>query len=233
MQQQDIKIRSRDGGGEFDCYVAIPDNASKAPGIVIASAVQGVDKDMRGLADAFAAHGVFAAAPDLFWRTIPGPLPHGDPRCSERARPRLPCIKAGEADMMDALAHLKTLPGCNGRAMAAGFCYGGPYAILGPQRLGFEAGFSCHGSQMGEYIADLDGVAKPMCFIWGDQDHQLPAELAEKYRGVAARMNNAEVHVFPGIQHAYMIRGNAKEIDADLSTVIQKNDVLVVKERLF
>jgi polysaccharide export outer membrane protein len=30
-----------------------------------------------------------------------------------------------------------------------------------------------------------------------------------------------------------LIRGNAKEVDADLSTVIQKNDVLVVKERLF
>jgi carboxymethylenebutenolidase len=212
MQGQDIKIRSRDGG-EFDCYVATPDSAGKAPGIVLASAVQGVDADMRGLADAFAARGVFAAAPDLFWRTIAGPLPHGDPRCSERSRPRLERIKAGEADMADTLAHLRTLPRFNGRAIAAGFCYGGPYAILGPKRLGFEAGFSCHGSQMGEYIAELDGVTQPLCFIWGDQDHQLPAELAEKYRAVAARMQNLELHIFPGIQHAYMIRGNAKAFD--------------------
>ena len=69
MQQQDIKIQSRDGGA-FDCYVAIPDAAVKAPGIVIASAVQGVDQDIRGLADAFAAQGVFAAAPDLFFRSF-------------------------------------------------------------------------------------------------------------------------------------------------------------------
>jgi carboxymethylenebutenolidase len=213
MQRQDIKLRSRDGGGTFDCYVAIPDGATKAPGIVIASAVQGVDQDMRDLADAFAAKGVFAAAPDLFWRTIPGPLPHGDARCSERSRPRLPCIKAGEADMMDALAHLKTLPGFNGRAMAAGFCYGGPYAIVGPKRLGFEAGFSCHGSQMGDYLADLDGVSKPVCFIWGDADHQLPPALAQQYRDVTARMKNTELHLFPGIQHAYMIRGNTKAFD--------------------
>ena len=212
MQRQDIKIRSRDGG-QFDCYTATPEGVENAPGVVIATAVQGVDQDMRALADAFAEKGVFAAVPDLFWRTLPGPLPHGDPRCSERSRPRLPCIKAGEADMMDVLAHLKTLRGFNGRAMAAGFCYGGPYAILGPKRLGFEVGFSCHGSQMGEYIADLDGVGKPMCFIWGDQDHQLPAELAQKYRDVPARMKNAEVHIFPGIHHAYMIRGNAKAFD--------------------
>jgi polysaccharide export outer membrane protein len=30
-----------------------------------------------------------------------------------------------------------------------------------------------------------------------------------------------------------LIRGGAKEVDADLNTVIQKNDVIVVKERLF
>ena len=207
MQGKDIKLRSSTGDGEFDCYVAIPDGASKAPAIVIASAVMGVDKDMRELCHAFAAKGVFAAAPDLFWRTVPGPLPHGDPRCSERARPRLPAIKAGESDMKDALDHLKTLPGCNGRAMAAGFCFGGPYAILGPKRLGFEIGLSCHGSQMGEYLADLDGVTKPMCFIWGDQDHQLPADLALKYREVPARVKNAEVHIFPGVHHGYMLRG--------------------------
>ena len=212
MQRQDIKIRSRDGG-EFDCYVAIPDGPAGVPGIVIASAVQGVDQDIRGLADAFAAKGVVAAAPDLFWRSIPGPLPHGDARCSERSRPRLECIKAGEADMADALAHLKTLPQFNGRAVAAGFCYGGPYAIVGPKRLGFAAGFSCHGSQMGEYIAELDGVKQPVCFIWGDQDHQLPAELADKYRAVPARMKNVELHIVPGIQHAYMLRGNTKAFD--------------------
>ena len=212
MQGENIKITSRNGGA-FDCYVATPDGAGKAPGIVIASAVQGVDQDIRGLADAFAAHGVFAAAPDLFWRTIPGPLPHGDPRCSERSRPRLECIKAGEADMMDVLAQLNTRPRFNGRAVAAGFCYGGPYAIIGPKRLGFAAGLSCHGSQMGEYIAELDGMAQPVCFIWGDQDHQLPAELAERYRAVAAQKKNVEVDIFPGIHHAYMIRGNAKAFD--------------------
>ena len=212
MQRSDIKLRSRDGG-EFDCYVVAPDGAAKVPGIVIASAVQGVDRDIRGLADAFAEKGVVAAAPDLFWRTIPGPLPHGDPRCSERSRPRGPCIKAGESDMLDVLDHLKTLPQFNGRAVAAGFCYGGPYAVIGPRRLGYAAGLSCHGSQMGEFTGEFEGLDAPVCLIWGDQDHQLPAELAERYRALAAARKNVELHIFPGIQHAYMIRGNTKAFD--------------------
>ena len=60
--------------------------------------------------------------------------------------------------MADTLTHLRTLPQFNGRAATMGFCYGGPYAILGPKRLGYDAGISCHGTQMLDYIKDLDGV---------------------------------------------------------------------------
>lgn len=56
-------------------------------------------------------------------------------RAAERAQPRLERIKAGEADMADTLAYLRTLASFNGRAATVGFCYGGPHAILGPKRL--------------------------------------------------------------------------------------------------
>ncbi len=74
MSSQAIKIRARDGG-EFDCYLSLPDTSGAVPAVVLASAVHGVDADVRGIADAFAAKGFIAAAPDLFWRTLPGPLP--------------------------------------------------------------------------------------------------------------------------------------------------------------
>ena len=80
------------------------------------------------LADEFAANGYVAAAPDLFWRSLPGPLGLDDKRAAERAQPRLEKIAAGEADMADTLAHLRTLANFNGKAAAMGFCYGGPYA---------------------------------------------------------------------------------------------------------
>jgi carboxymethylenebutenolidase len=172
--------------------------------------VHGVDKDVRDLADEFASHGYIAAAPDLFWRSVPGPLPHEDKRAAERSQPRLEKIKAGEADMADTLAHIRTLPQCNGRAAAMGFCYGGPYAILGPKRLGYDAGISCHGTRMLDFIDELDGVTAPVCIIWGDQDHAAPAEVLAAYRAVPARMPNVEVHVFPGVLHGYMMRWNVK-----------------------
>lgn len=204
MQGKNVKIRSS-RGGEFDCYVAAPESSAAVPAVVLASAVHGVNSDLRDIADEFAGRGYIAAAPDLFWRTIPGPLGRDDERTKERSQPRLDKIGAGESDLADTLAMVRKLPRSNGRAAVAGFCYGGPYAILGPKRLGYDAGISLHGSQMLDYIGELEGLVKPVCLIWGDKDHQAPAAVLDAYRAAAARFENLELHVFPGIEHGYMM----------------------------
>jgi carboxymethylenebutenolidase len=222
MSGQTVKIRSSEGG-EFDCYLVAPKadaakDAAKSdgtmPAIVLASAVHGVDTDIRAIADEFAANGVIAAAPDLFWRTLPGPLSHDDTRTQQRSQPRLEKIKTGERDLVDMLAYLRTLPQFNGQAAVMGFCYGGPYAILGPKRLGYAAGISCHGSQFLDYVQELDGVREPVCIIWGDRDSRAPAEVLDAYRPIPARMKNVEVHIFPGVLHGYMMRAAGPAFDA-------------------
>lgn len=204
MQGKYIKVKSS-GGGEFDCYLATPATGEKVPAMVIASAVHGVNADLRAIADEFALKGYIAAAPDLFWRSVPGPLGREDKRASERAQPRLEKIKAGEVDLVDTLAEIRKLSNSNARAVAMGLCYGGPYSIIGPKRLGFDAGISCHGSQMLDYLGELEGLARPVCIIWGDADHQAPAEVLEAYRGAAARLKHLDLHVFPGVLHGYMM----------------------------
>ena len=212
MRGKNVRVRSS-GGGEFDCYRVTPGARAKVPAIVIASAVHGVNADVRAIADEFASRGAIAAAPDLFWRSIPGPLARDDDRTKERSQPRLAKIKTGEADLADTLAGLRKEPLWNGRAAVMGLCYGGPYAILGPKRLGYDAGISCHGSQMLDFIGELEGLARPVCIIWGDADHQAPTEVLEAYRGAAARMKNLELHVFPGVLHGYMMPDNVKAFD--------------------
>lgn len=208
----DITIRSS-GGAEFDCYLAAPDVHRKVPAIVLASAVHGVDSDIRRIADEFAASGYIAGAPDLFWRSVPGPLSRGDERAAQRSQPRLEKIRTGEADLVDVLVALRRHPSFNGRAAVMGFCYGGPYAILGPKRLGFDAGISCHGTQMMSFLSDLEGVSQPVCIVWGDRDHAAPTEVLEAYRHLPLRMKNVEVHIFPGVQHGYMMRENTSAFD--------------------
>lgn len=204
MPGRTVKIHSS-CGGEFDCHLVVPETDAVVPAMVLASAIHGVDADIRAIADEFAADGYIVAAPDLFWRTVPGPLPRSDDRAAKRAQPRLERIKTGEADLTDTLAFLRTLPQFNGRAAVMGFCYGGPYAIVGPQRLGYAAGISCHGTQLLDYIGEIIGTQAPICIIWGDKDHAAPQPVLDAYRAIAPRIKNLDLHIFPGILHGYMM----------------------------
>ena len=51
---QTINVTSSQGGA-FDCYLALPAGSGKTPAVVLASAIHGVDKDLRDIADVFAA----------------------------------------------------------------------------------------------------------------------------------------------------------------------------------
>lgn len=214
MSASTVKVPSSSGGA-LDCYLALPASPAPTPAIVLANAIVGVDEDLREIADEFAAAGYIAAAPDLFWRSVPGPLLHSDPRTAPRGQPRLEKIKAGEADMSDTLKFVRTLPQHNGRAAAMGFCYGGPYAILGPKRFGYDAGVSCHGTQLLDFIHELDGVTEPICIMWGDLDFAAPPNVRDAYRMAAARRKNIALHVFPGVDHGYMLPHSRHAFDAE------------------
>jgi len=201
-----VKVKAS-GGGTFDCYLALPQSGGKAPAVVMATSVHGVNADHCSIADEFAKAGFIAAIPDLFWRTVPGPLPPSDPRAAERSQPRLPVLKTGEADMADTLKMVQALPQHNGKAMSMGFCFGGPYAVLGPKRLGYDAGFGCHSTQMKDFLHEFEGLGKPVCIVWGDKDHAAPKEVLDAYSALARRQANVAVHIFPGVEHGYMMRG--------------------------
>ncbi|HVJ11308.1 MAG TPA: dienelactone hydrolase family protein [Burkholderiales bacterium] len=195
------------------CFLELPETKRPVPAIVLASAIHGVDEDLKSIAREFVARGYIAAAPDLFWRSVPGPLPHDDPRSRPRGQPRLEKIKAGEQDMIDVRAALRAQPLWNGRAAVIGFCYGAPYAILGPKRLGYDAGIACHGTQMLDYLPEMEGLAKPVCVIWGDQDIMAPPPVLEAYRAAAARQKNLDLHIFPGVKHSYMMPHSSDAFD--------------------
>jgi carboxymethylenebutenolidase len=205
----DLTVRSSEEA-TFDCYVAMPSVVKPTPAVVLACSIDGVDPDLRNIADAFSAKGYLAAAPDLFWRSVPGPLPPGDPRTRSRSQPRLERLAENERDLIDTLGYLGTLPEWNGRALIIGFCYGGPFAVIGPKRLGYQAGISCHGSQMLSFVGDVAGVTQPVCVIWGDQDHIAPPPVLDAFIEASQRQPNLEVHIFPGVEHGFMMPSAAE-----------------------
>ena len=211
MTGQDIKITAEQGGS-FDCYLSLP-AGGRAPAVVIMPSVFGVDGDVRRSCDDLAGLGFVAAAPDPFWRGDAGPMGRdedGSRRARERALDRAPLIEQGVADLADVIAELKRLPECNGRVAVVGLCYGGPYAILGPARLGCDAGIAFHGTVVENYLDDLAGVRVPLSLHWGDQDHACPPETLARIREATRDMADVDITIYPGVGHGYSAPSSEK-----------------------
>jgi carboxymethylenebutenolidase len=204
MTGQDIRIAASDGG-EFDSYLTLPTGAP-GPAVIIMSSVFGVDDDVRADLDKLAAQGFVGVGPDLFWRGDKGPKPRteeGDRQAKARAWPRAPLIEAGIQDLSDIMDHLKALPQCNGKFAVVGLCYGGPFALLGPSRLGADAGISFHGSLMQNYIDELPKVNAPLCLHWGDQDSIAPVDVIAQIQDAARGMEDVDITIYPDVLHGY------------------------------
>src|ERR1051326_3620301 len=121
-------IKSFDGG-EFDGYLSMP-ASGYGPGIVVLQEIFGVNQNMRGVADWYAAHGFVALCPDLFWRMERNvELGEGDWDKAIAFYQQLDETKAVE-DSAAALEFLRKHPASSGRAGAVGFCLGGKLAYL-------------------------------------------------------------------------------------------------------
>ena len=230
MTGKTIRVAAREGG-EFDCYLATPDAAGRAPAVIIMSSVFGVDGDVRQNCDDLAAAGFVAAAPDLFWRGDAGPMDRsedGQRRARERALNRDALIEQGVHDLGDAIAQLKRRPDCNSRVAVVGLCYGGPYAILGPARLGCDAGLAFHGSKMADYLSEVGRVRGPLVLHWGDQDHAAPPEALAKIRAATSGMRNVEIVLYPGVKHGYTAPASTQAWNADAAARSWRRAIEVV-----
>ena len=72
MASSNITYTTR-AGENFTGRLSTPPGGGKAPGILLITAIFGVDDEMQELADAWAADGFVVSTPDIFWRQIPGP----------------------------------------------------------------------------------------------------------------------------------------------------------------
>ena len=72
MPSTDISYTTRDNE-TFTGYLAEPDGDGKMPGILLITAIFGIDDEMKELANAWAADGFIVSVPDIFWRVMPGP----------------------------------------------------------------------------------------------------------------------------------------------------------------
>ena len=180
-------------------------SAAPGMGIVVVSAIFGVTDEMKKIADDLALEGYPTVVPDMFWRIDPGPLP-SDPAGYQQGIARVKDYDRDEGlqYVVAATDFLKLQPSCNGRIAIMGFCFGGAFALLGATRLGIDASISFHGTDVGRHLDEVPKATCPLSFHYGDNDEVAPMSEVNRIIDACGELDNAEIFIYPGAQHAYM-----------------------------
>ena len=204
MVGETIKYKTRDGE-EFDGYLTKQDIDHPLPGIIIITAIFGIDEDMIELSDAWASDGFIVSAPDIFWRVLPGPTAD---HAVGRDRMGKFDLEQGIKDIEDVIADLKKRPECNGKIGMLGFCFGGRYVHLSAARLGIDAGAAFHGTAIGKNLEETNNITCPMSLHFGDNDPVVPMEEVNAIKAAYAGKANVDILVYEGAGHSFSMPRN-------------------------
>ncbi|MGE3247023.1 MAG: dienelactone hydrolase family protein [Beijerinckiaceae bacterium] len=199
MPSSNITYKTRNGES-FTGRLSTPAGGGKAPGILMITAIFGIDKEMEELADAWAADGFVVSTPDIFWRQIPGPTADMEV-AFKRYNDFDP--EQGMKDIEDLVNDLRNRPECNGKVGVLGFCFGGRYAHLAAARLGANAAAAYHGTLIGKHLDETSKIACPVSYHFGADDPIVPQDEVEAIRKSYADHKSAEIAVYAGASHNF------------------------------
>lgn len=208
MADTTIKV----GDGSFAAYVSAPKGVSSAPAILVIQEIFGVNQVMRDLCDNLAGQGYLAMCPDLFWRQEPG-IQITDKTEAEWAR-AFQLFQGfdqdkGAQDLIASLAHLRKLPGCNGKAGSVGYCLGGKMAYLMATRSDSDCNVSYYGVAIDAALGEAGAIKKPLLMHIAAEDKYVPKEAQAKIKQALGANGKVTIHVYEGMDHAFARVGGA------------------------
>lgn len=209
-------VTVRNGARTVDAFVAHPQSAAKAPGIIVIHEIFGMTDWVQNVTDEFAAAGWVAIAPDL----LSGMTPDGKP-----AR-NMPMSSAGDmirklppdqvtADLNACFDYVKGLPSCNGKVSVVGFSWGGSQCFrFATNRKDLASAFVFYGS--GPDAADIPRIQAPVYGFYGGNDARIGASVPPTQEQMKAAGKIFEPVTYEGAGHGFMRSGedpNGSEAD--------------------
>jgi carboxymethylenebutenolidase len=182
-------------GGTASGYLAKPE-AGSGKGVVVIQEWWGLNDNIKGIADRFAAAGFVALAPDMY---------HGKVAAEpDEAGKMLMALNIGQAekDLRGAIAHLKGLSG--GPVGTVGFCMGGALSLFAACKNGKDVG-ACADYYGGHPAVtyDWDGLTAPVLGLWAEHDDFVNPNVPRFEKELTDRKKKHEFITYPGTQHAF------------------------------
>ena len=224
---EQVTIRTPDG--EMSAYLARP-AAAKAPAVVVLQEIFGVNQVMRDITDGLAGQGYLAICPDLFWRIEPG-IDITDQSEAEWKRAfelfNAFDVDKGVRDIQSTIETIRLNDACTGKVGAVGFCLGGLLAYLTATRTDADAAVAYYGVGIENRTAEAGKLHTPLMLHIAEEDGFVPKPAQEAI--VKALSGKAEIHTYPGRDHAFARMGGEHYDAADAAKAGQRSLVFFKK----
>lgn len=188
--------------GKVMSWVVYPERADHAPVVIVIHEIFGLTDWIRSVADAFAAEGFIAIAPDLL--TGKGPDGGGTSSLEDPVREIRALDPAEVKARLDAVAAYGTgLPAATDRYGVVGFCWGGStsFRYATEQSEADAAVVYYGGSPDAEALARLQ---VPVLGLYGGDDARVNATIEPAQQVLGPRGARYEVEIYDGAGHGFL-----------------------------
>ncbi len=193
--------------GEQPLATIVPERDASVPYLLVVPSIFGIADDllaqMTELSDEAA-----VVALDPFWRVEPGPIDYADFQGAIERMGQLD-RQACFDDWLATIAWVRRQPRCNGRVVALGICFGGPFCLLAAADGLVDGVVTWHGSSMENFVERAAEMRCPMVHHVGAADQFVPAEAIEKLRTAFASHDNVDIVLHDGADHGFSHAGPA------------------------
>lgn len=199
-------VKVKNGSREVETFVVYPESKEKATAVVVIHEIFGLADWVQLLADELAEAGYIAVAPDLL--SGMAPKGGGTAELGSGARQAIGKLPPEQilADLSAAVAYAAKLPACDGKVVAAGFCWGGGQCFrFAAHNKDIKAAYVFYGGS-----PPKDVVTKVNCPVYGfyaENDMRVNATLADTEAAMKAAGKTFDRVIYAGGGHGFMRQG--------------------------
>ncbi len=220
-------VEFESNGGTAQGYLSKPEDG-KGPGVIVLQEWWGLVPHIKDVADRFAREGFVALAPDLY---------HGETTTSPDEAGKLMMaldIGRAEKDLRGAVKYILGHEAVEGpKVGTVGFCMGGVLSLYAASK----------NEQVGACVVfygihpkvepDLENLRAPVLGIYAERDQFVPpASVRELEAKLKALGKRAEMHIYPGVDHAFFNDTRPEVFDAEAAADAWRRTVEFLRENL-
>ncbi|MFO0935625.1 MAG: dienelactone hydrolase family protein [Gemmataceae bacterium] len=200
-------VKVKHGNREVQSFVVYPEVKEKATCVIVIHEIFGLSDWAKLVADEFAEAGYIAIAPDLLSGS--GPNWGGTDELKGDVRKVISTLKPDQitADLKACEEYVTKLPASNGKAVVAGFCWGGSQSFrYATNSKSIKAALVFYGTGPND-AAEYKAINGPVYGFYGENDNRVNSTIAKSKDAMKKLEKTYEPIEYKGAGHGFMRAG--------------------------